>query len=387
LAKYVTKQLQESFVTEAVSAAKFAVRALVTLCAGTLLLLSSAEDRDDLSQKAMAELDALINIDYRSVFSKIAIAKNSTAEAEVEALQTILREFGLQLSLSRGNLVYPEAAPEDPQFIANRISLARLDDIFSSINLLQGEVRNIRSSEQLIRQGLEGTRQQFETADAPVSVEFGVNGEGTSLSMSDGRKVLMRTVVKGRIDATDFSIPINLRKEFSQVPELAVLVAHQPDTGELLFLPVTKSFWPELRDRPAKEAYEYLARKEKPVEQTLNILGLQFPKQHVSWTVPLLVLGLSVYLWIYIRNIVTTDSDSYPWIHLMAGWEAALISVAIIGALPVLTLVWTTIATWHSSGWATKCIAALWGLASMYFLSRSLWMLPAVKNLLSRSGV
>jgi hypothetical protein len=260
------------------------------------------------------------------------------------------------------------------------ITLAEIDEVFQSVKSVDGEVRNIGQNSAVIRQSLERARVQYPAAEVPVSLTFSTGEEETELRVNAGEQLVFQTMINGRVEATDFSIPINLLRELSEVAELARIV-EQTTTDSFSFLPSTKAFWREIRDRTIKEAQEYLARKEQPTAQTLKILGLQFPKQHVSWVVPLIILGLSIYLWIYIQNIVANHRDGYPWIHLMKSREALLVSVAMIGLLPAITLVLTAVATWRSTGWSIRIVSALCVALSMFFLIRSLSILPPVKSL------
>lgn len=376
----MSKQPQE-FVTEAVSAAKFAVRALATVCGGTLLLLSTGSNPDEQKQEAMAELEVLRNIDYQLELSKIVVEKHQSARSEVETLRNILRELELELSLSHGNVIALHTSPVQLERARNKtITLAEIDEVFESVRSVDGEARDIRQNSVNIRQSLESARVQHVAAEVPVSLTFSSGEEETELRMNAGEELLFQTVIKGRVEATDFSIPINLLRELSEVAELAEIV-EQTTPDSFSFLPATKAFWREIRDRTIKEAQEYLARKEEPTAQTLNIFGLQFPKQHVSWVVPLIILGLSIYLWIYIQNIVANHRDGYPWIHLMETREALLVSVAMIGVLPAATLVLTAVATWRSTGWPIRIVSALCVAFSLFFLARSLSILPPVKSL------
>jgi hypothetical protein len=88
--------VENTYFAEAISAAKFAVRALATICGGTLLLLSTGSNPDELKQEAMAELEVLRSIDYQLELSRIVVDKHQPARSEVETLRSILREQKLE---------------------------------------------------------------------------------------------------------------------------------------------------------------------------------------------------------------------------------------------------------------------------------------------------
>lgn len=345
----------ERYGEQAISAARFIVRALLTVCAATVFLLLS--NKANVYEESVDELNAFLSIDPRGLPTQIA-KQNPLAGRQLTTLRNVLSGAGLKLSEPHTNLASLAIAESGYSFwnLSGGASLESLDGSFSGMRVWKADVFNVESVKDAVRQFLRDNKTRIHDFTSEVSVTFGVQASGLEVTLGGQARDGERQQVSGVIGALgpqiQFSMRINVPEAMSHVPETRDLVGKRGDGFYLL--PKTKRIWNEVRGLSASDARDMLARKAGGRDNSLEVFGLSIPERTVSWVTPSLVFGLSVYLFLYLRrmsNLLRRDRKlrRYPWVHVMPGFLASAVTVFVVILLPCLVLVWTALSTAGSS--------------------------------------
>lgn len=381
-------ELKWRFFEQAVSTTRFAVRALTTVCAATLLLIFSGH-RVSYSDAA-AELERALHVDYEGLLEEVVAKNDPGVRSALSRYRALLGEFGMSVSMAHDRFVFVEMNSEDPVWtIRGGSPLGKVDANFLAVTELRGQVRDITAAEESLRRVLKQARAKIRTGPAVVWLTFSADPAtrrtevrvewGLGISRGDGVIVTVDQV----IGATNFVVPCRLLEELRSSPQASTLIGGKD--SKWMFLPATKQIWPEVQDRSATEAREYLARKGAPPEDALNVFGLSIPAGHVAIVAPLLTFGIAIYLLVYIRSLAQAVQESpkfaaYPWIHLMRGWCPVTVSIAIVLALPVITLTATAVHTWNSTNSEVRGAMVSLAVAAIVTLAYGTCALPPVRS-------
>lgn len=155
--------------------------------------------------------------------------------------------------------------------------------------------------------------------------------------------------------------------------------------GNHVFLPYLRRVWDQIRAETPIKARAILAQKDIPQERRIAVLGLSVPERLVTWTTPVLILALSFYLLVYVLHLGCLSKTGvhikdYPWIGILPGHIASIVSVAIHFVLPIAALLSVSIARWSGQPWGIRSLLIAFAAATVLVLAKVNVSLHQIRN-------
>lgn len=371
---------------QAVAAARFSARALMTVCAAVIIL--AASDQENPYQQALYELDKLSAPDYLELVREFAARNDAHVNRQVSILRNILGNVGLELSLASNDVI---TFKTDNSFTLHSDSTPlRLIDRDTTMpnNAVWGEVKNIQSVEDGLRRLVAEIRPEIPTYVKTVRIGFD-NSQPTEtiahVGWGGGRTKAedIRGPVGSIEGSIEYYVPLDCLDMLSQNDATADLVVRA--NNERIFLPKTKDarVWFQVRNMTIPDAMEYLAALANAPNESLEVIGLSIPNKYVSWGAPLILVLFCFNLLTHIRylaaNAPSEIAGFYGWTPLMPGFLASCHTVATLIVLPTTALAMLFLYSIQTADPSHFLSIGLL-IASAAFLLLALWFLRQLRR-------
>lgn len=370
---------------QALKSARFSHRLLLTVCFAGLIFGFSPQERS-VYKNAVKELNTLLSLDVRELILNAALENNKFNQSYLK-VKSILSDYGLSLLMSQSSdtilLIKPDPLNIPDETLDNiNEYLTRLSELSLTVTKFDKEfeedLRNLLNKGQADYPTGGKTVVLFVHSDI-LAVLYCKEVYFTGCSVSrDIRYSLRHSPAKENI-----TVPFDVLSVISESPELRHLVTEIK--GDYLFLPSLKRVWDQIRSEVPIQARAILARKDIPQEKRLKVFGLSIPQYLVSWTIPLLIFALSIYFLIHTTHLSVIlnnnpDIRKYPWVVIMPGRLAAVLSTTTLCVLPILTLISIAHATWSGQTILLRILSIALFVGTVITLMVAIAKISAIKK-------
>ena len=328
---------------QSVKAARSASRLLVLFSCIALVLAFSPEEKN-IYKEAVKEINTLLSLDVRPLLVKGA-QKNRRVRDNLMRAKSIASQRGLSFLVhgGSGEIIYIEPEPID---LAST-SLESIDNFLSNVNKLTVTLVEIDA--------------EFETElkDFLAKNYDSKWGRNVRLTINQNHSKPFYNLVFGNL-STGAALPHSLKEDKITVPFDMMRSLRDLDKDRHLFanrgenyvfVPNLKQVWEQIRTETPINARAILARKDIPQERRIAVLGLSLPERLISWTMPGLIFALSIYLLVYVLHLshlskTTPGIKDYPWVGIISGHLASIVSAVMHFILPVTAFLSVSYTSW-----------------------------------------
>lgn len=333
---------------EWVKAARSASRLIVLFSCIAIVLAFSPEEKNTYKE-AVKEINVLLALDVRPLLMKGA-QKNKTVRDNFFRAKSISSQYGLAFSIAgeSGEIIYIEPKPID----LIHSSLEAIDNYFSHLDKLS--VTLLEIDEEFEKELKDFLGKNYDSKW----------GKNIRLTINQDYPKPYYNLLFGNL-STGAALTHKLRKETLTIPFDMIRSLREIDKdrtlfsnidGAYVFVPNLRQVWEQVRTETPINARAILARKDIPQEKRLAVLGLSLPERLISWTMPGLIFALSIYFLVYVLHLsrlakINPDIRNHPWVGIMPGCLAPIVSGVMHFFLPITALLSISTTTWsgHTS--------------------------------------
>jgi hypothetical protein len=322
----------QGMVEDSVKAARSASRLLVLCCCIAIVLAFSPEEQN-INKAAINEINSLLNTDVGSLLLEGA-QENKEVLNTIAKGRAIASRQGLRFSVSgeSGEIVYVEPRP----IAYNSSSLEDIERFFLNLNKLTVTYLQIDPEfEKELREFLTENYKAKWGRDVQLTVNQNLQEPFFNLNFGN---LSTRAKLSHKLKVNTVTLSFDMMRSLRNSDKHHRLFA---GTGEeSVFLPGLRQVWEQVRTENPINARSILARKDIPQERRVAAFGLSVPEQLVTWAMPGLILAFSIHLLVYVLHLhrlskMTHKLINYPWVGVLPGYLASVVSVALHFVLPV----------------------------------------------------
>ncbi len=353
---------------QAVLSTRLAHRMLITVSVTALLFVYSPASENVL-QAEVGELNQLLRLDTNALILE-ALERHDTTKTHLQQVRAVLGEYNLSLYSYMG-LIEVDRSNAPPNM--DQSTLDDIDNYFSSRSQLKISIATIDDAlESALRELLEivpGHGNMPARCQGVVSLKVSTSSNDLSVTCPESGGPYIRLPTTPHVET--FAIPFDVLDLIAATPQSRSLVSEEGE--DLVFLPKVRTVWDQVRLETPARARTILARQNSPEERTLQMFGLSVPQNLILWAIPVITLALSVYFLVhatYLCQLVERNPAvrEYPWVVVMPGRLAFVVSTATVLVLPAIALVSSVITTWSSGGTFLHSLSLIATTAAMSFL-------------------